>query len=413
METYQTRVDDAVRSKDWMGISEIFGDYNTVLGQGEQRALCGHFIKRCVSSGESLCLEAFDAPDMMNVFTLCLGNLPTFIENASDSTIRQQLFDYLVENKNEYSDAARILGGMRMDSDDLNSAYFKTPAETCDVYVKIAECFLEDDETVEADSAVTKAGTVVEQITEPDKHTALILRYKSTYARVLDANRKFLQAASRYHDLSNPNPATADLVDADDLLALLGRAATCAILAASGSQKQRVLALLAKDDRLSKLSTLPSYENHALLVNKLYRSQVIRPKDLEPLNLAEHQRAIRGDGLTILQHAIVEHNMISVSRLYRSIYIKELQSKFLGNVISNTEKFAANMIMEGSLQGEIDQVDGVLHFNQQQLEQDEDKEKEEIWDKSITSFCMDLNTVSENIKEANVLNEEANILNEQ
>ena len=102
------------------------------------------------------------------------------------------------------------------------------------VFVKIAECYLEEDETVEADGAVTKAGMVVESIPDPENHTALILRYKSTYARVLDSNRKFLQAASRYHDLSQSN---TDLVDADDLLQMLGKAATCAILAPSGPQR--------------------------------------------------------------------------------------------------------------------------------------------------------------------------------
>jgi COP9 signalosome complex subunit 4 len=91
---------------------------------------------------------------------------------------------------------------------------------------------------VEADSAVTKAGSVVESIQNPEQHVALILRYKSTYARVLDSNRKFLQAASRYHDLSQ---SSTDLIRSEDLLNMLGRAATCAILAPSGPQRQRVL----------------------------------------------------------------------------------------------------------------------------------------------------------------------------
>jgi COP9 signalosome complex subunit 4 len=106
------------------------------------------------------------------------------------------------------------------------------------VFVKIAECFLEEDEIAESDNAVTKAGTVVEAISKPEEHMALILRFKSTYARVLDANRKFLQAAQRYHDLSQ---SSGELIRAEDLLAMLGRAATCAILAPSGPQRQRVL----------------------------------------------------------------------------------------------------------------------------------------------------------------------------
>ena len=106
------------------------------------------------------------------------------------------------------------------------------------VFVKIAECFLEEGEIAESDNAVTKAGSVVESIENPDQHMALILRYKSTYARVLDYNRKFLQAASRYHDLSQ---SSGNLIRSEDLLAMLGRAATCAILAPSGPQRQRIL----------------------------------------------------------------------------------------------------------------------------------------------------------------------------
>lgn len=78
----------------------------------------------------------------------------------------------------------------------------------------------------------------MESIENPEQHMALILRYKSTYARVLDFNRKFLQAASRYHDLSQ---SSGDLIRAEDLLLMLGGAATCAILAPSGPQRQRVL----------------------------------------------------------------------------------------------------------------------------------------------------------------------------
>ena len=80
-----------------------------------------------------------------------------------------------------------------------------------DVFVKVAECYLEEDLTVEAEGAVTKAGVVIEasgiSVSADDEvkdeaTVTLMLRYKSTYARVLDANRKFLAAAVKYHDLS-------------------------------------------------------------------------------------------------------------------------------------------------------------------------------------------------------------------
>lgn len=131
MESYQNRLDEAVLSNDWNTLSSIFGaGGNLSLGQGEQRALCGHFIKRAVEN-DGFLPGAFDAPGMMNIFSTCLANLPTVVENASDSILRQQLFDHLVNQKDEYSGAARILGGMRMETDS-NSVYYKDPAERCD-----------------------------------------------------------------------------------------------------------------------------------------------------------------------------------------------------------------------------------------------------------------------------------------
>jgi len=217
----------------------------------------------------------------------------------------------------------------------------------------------------------------------------LILRYKSTYARVLDANRKFLQAASRYHDLSQ---SSTDLIDADDLLQMLGRAATCAILAPSGPQRQRVLGLVFKDPRLHQLDAIPSFEAHSAILSKMYKHQVLRKEELTKFesSLATHQQAMMGDGLTIMERSVIEHNMIAVSKLYRSIYFTEL-GLVLGVSRNKAEKVAATMIMDGGLNGSIDQVDGLLNFEKEESPQ-------AFRDKSITSFCGELNRISDMIQ---------------
>jgi COP9 signalosome complex subunit 4 len=239
MEELAQNVDRGISSNDYSAIGGVFSFGPSSwqsIGQGEQRSLAAHFIKAAVNTPNFL-PGAFASGQMMQVMIETLKMLPSTVEGAADNKLRQLLFDYKVNEEGEYSAAARILAGMRMD-DDPNSVYYTKPADKCDVYVKIAECFLEDDEVAESDSAVTKAGGVVESIENPEQNMALILRYKSTYARVLDFNRKFLQAASRYHDLSQ---SSEELIRAEDLLVMLGRAATCAILAPSGPQRQRVL----------------------------------------------------------------------------------------------------------------------------------------------------------------------------
>lgn len=190
------------------------------------------------------------------------------MEGAADNILRQRIFDYKVNEEEDYSTAARILSGLRMEANDVSSVYYMSPIERCDVFVKVAECYLEEDLTVEAEGAVTKAGNIIENsgitIVKKDNNNkdndddndgndddnkkaknktdeatmTLLLRYKSTYARVLDANRKFLPAATKYHDLSTAYLYT-DAIDEDDLLVMLGKAVTCAILSPNSAQRQR------------------------------------------------------------------------------------------------------------------------------------------------------------------------------
>ena len=129
MEFFTRKVDAAIASNDEAALCQIFSPTGmTSLGQGEQRALCGYLVKKAVTTPHFLPM-AFK--NLIPVFTSCLSNLPLVVDNAADSTLRIMMFDYLVSEESAYSAAARILGGMRMDSDP-NSTYYKSPAETCD-----------------------------------------------------------------------------------------------------------------------------------------------------------------------------------------------------------------------------------------------------------------------------------------
>jgi COP9 signalosome complex subunit 4 len=393
MDNLTRTIQSAIQSNDYAALSDVFSsDYGPSswqnVGQGEQRSLASDLIHHAVSNEEFL-TNAVQSPDMMYVFTTALGHLPATVPQAADNTLRQKLFQVKVAEE-DYAGAARILAGMRME-DDEKSLYYVKPADKADVYVKIAECFLAQDEIAESDSAVNKAGTAVEAIPNKEQHTALLLRYKSTTARVLDANRKFLQASQRYLELSQ---SATDLIDADELLQMLGRAVTCAILAPSGPQRQRVLGHLARDHRLSQLDRLTEFCTHATIVRKMYRQQLLQPAELTQLeaSLMPHQKAIMGDGLTILERGVVEHNMIAVSNTYHSIYVKDL-ALILGVNERRAEKIAASMILEGSLHGAMDQVEGLLEF--------ESEEPPPVqWDRSLTTFCAELNRVTESIKTA-------------
>ena len=124
----------------------------------------------------------------------------------------------------------------------------------------------------------------------------------------------------------------------------------------------------------------------------MYLNQVIHKDELTKFEslLADHQKAVMGDGLTIVERSVLEHNMIAVSKLYKSINFTSL-GKILGVDQRKAEKVAAMMIIESSLLGSIDQVVGVLNFDVEGTEQSN-------WDKAIIGFCIELNHVAEAVK---------------
>ena len=65
-------------------------------------------------------------------------------------------------------------------------------------------------------------------------------------------------------------------------------------------------------------------------------------------NLKEHQKAITPDGSTVLEKAVIEHNLLAASRLYNNIYFSEL-GQLLGVQPDKAERIAARMIAEKRL----------------------------------------------------------------
>ena len=79
-------------------------------------------------------------------------------------------------------------------------------------------------------------------------------------------------------------------------------------------------------------------------------------------SLERHQKAALADGSTPLDRAVVEHNVVAVSRVYDNISFQGL-GELLEIDAANAERIASKMIFEGRLQGSIDQIDGILTFS--------------------------------------------------
>ncbi|GFZ10302.1 proteasome component (PCI) domain protein [Actinidia rufa] len=218
--------------------------------------------------------------------------------------IREKLAD-LYEAEQQWSKAAQILSGIDLDSamrviDDT----FRL--SKC---VKIASLYLEPLRILNASHASF--------LVSNSQNEALNWTYKVCYARILDLKRKFLEAALRYYGISQIEKRQIgdEVINEEALEQALSAAVTCTILAAAGPQRSRVLATL-------------------------------------------YKKALLPDNFTVLDRAMIEHNLLSASKLYTNISFDELGT-LLGIAPHKAEKIASRMIYEDRMRGSIDQIVGL------------------------------------------------------
>lgn len=287
--------------------------------------------------------------------------------------IREKLAE-LYESEQQWSRAAQMLSGIDLDSgirmlDDTNKL------SKC---VQIARLYLEDDDAVNAEAFINKASFLVTN----SNQEVLNLQYKVCYARILDLKRKFLEAALRYYGISQIEQRQIgdEEIDENALEQALSAAVTCTILAGAGPQRSRVLATLYKDERCLKLKIYP-------ILQKVFLERILRKPEIDAFaeELKPHQKALLPDKSTVLERAMIEHNLLSASKLYTNISFEELGT-LLGIDPRKAEKIACRMICEDRMRGSIDQVEAVIHF-------EDDTEGLQQWDQQIAGLCQALNDI--------------------
>ncbi|KAK4770549.1 hypothetical protein SAY87_031081 [Trapa incisa] len=287
--------------------------------------------------------------------------------------IREKLAE-LYESEQQWSKAAQMLSGINLDS-GMRVIDDKYKLSKC---VQIARLYLEDDDAFNAEAFINKASFLVNS----SQHEVLNLQFKVCSARMSDLKRKFLEAAIRYYDISQIEKRQIgdEEIDEEALEQALSAAVTCTILAAAGPQRSRVLATLYKDERCSKLKIYP-------ILQKVYLERILRKPEIDAFSeeLKAHQKAILPDNFTVLDRAMIEHNLLSASKLYKNISFEELGT-LLGIPPHKAEKIASRMIYEDRMKGSIDQVEAVIHF-------EDDSEELEQWDHQIVGVCQALNDI--------------------
>lgn len=292
----------------------------------------------------------------------------TVIYEEQVNALRFQLAD-LLEAEEEWTEAARVLMGISLDSGSRSLP----DDEKFRIYIRIIRLLLEDEDSVQAETYYNRAASLSNSTA--DRET--LLQFKLCQARINDYSRKFLEAAMRYHELS----WAAD-IDEEERKELLSSAVTCAVLAPAGPNRSRVLASLYRDERSSELQTYN-------ILSKMFLDHILRPSEIKSFEqtLKPHQLARiaissndrlastvddeessltntskRTGPSTVLDRAVMEHNLLASSKIYNNITFRGLGA-LLDLLPGAAETMARKMIEQGRLKGSIDQVDKLIWFD--------------------------------------------------
>ena len=347
------------------------------------------FVVKLIASKWPLLQKAL-GPDkscdsmVVSIVTTCLANITQgeFHQLAEDNALKKYFFEHHVAS-GDYTAAGNVLSTLRMDTGDpeddgamvddpgktdpgKTDPYFHTPAEACDIYVQVAECFMEDNEGSTAENFVNKAAQFISRF-KPNtaSNWSLLLRFRSVFSRVLDSNRKFLSAGQKYMDLSLTEALDEDcMVLPEDLLSFLGMAATCAILSPVGPLRSKLLAQIANDDRLPSLGGTALYSAIPQVLQKMHRGFLLKPAETKAFekSLQDHMKALTSDGkTTIVEAAILDHNVMAIAAVYENVTFDEM-GKLLGGIRPvDAQRIVARQLKAERLAGYIDEVEGVFY----------------------------------------------------
>ena len=259
-----------------------------------------------------------------------------------DTDIKHVLADAYEETE-DYISSAKTLQTITLDSSQRNVS----DDDRARVWMRICRCYLEEDDPTNALTYLNKVKQVIFSVTDQTTR----IHFQASQARIYDSQRAFLDASSAYLQLSNET-----VIDEEERLKTLGEAITCAVLAPAGPPRARQLGKLYKDERAIET---PSYP----ILEKIFLDRLLSPSEVSAFaaGLKEHQLAKTSDGSTVLDKAVLEHNLLAVSRLYLNIRTANLGA-LLGVDADRAETYAAAMIESQRLGGSIDQIEGIIHF---------------------------------------------------
>src|SRR5687767_15336469 len=156
------------------------------------------------------------------------------------------------------------------------------------------------------------------------------------------------------------------------------------------------VAILYKDERASQLGEYG-------ILEKMFLDRLLAPAEVAKFaeDLLPHQLATTSDGSTVLAKAVVEHNLLGASKLYRNIRFEAL-GELLGLGADKAEETTARMIEQGRLVGRMDQLEGIVWFEGGEASGQKGSGRAEvivgkemrIWDANVQGLAEDVEQVT-------------------
>lgn len=161
--------------------------------------------------------ERISSAENTEIFLSFLASFHSVNSKESQYMLRLALFNYFIQGGDiiNYSQGAEILSNASLEGISLTSNqkvdhYLKCagkPSKTTNIlllfHTFFLEAFLLDNVISSAETCARKANNFLSDIESTPEGSALSLRLRVTLARVMDYNRKFSEASSRFYELSN------------------------------------------------------------------------------------------------------------------------------------------------------------------------------------------------------------------
>ncbi|KRX95188.1 COP9 signalosome complex subunit 4, partial [Trichinella pseudospiralis] len=271
--------------------------------------------------------------------------------------------------KQEWRKAADYLASIPWEnrSEDIEGAF---------AYLRIAAYYIEAADFQEAETYVHRSSQIFKC-----ENCDIEARKKMLCARILQGRQKFNDAAKRFYEVS-----LCILLPVEERTQMIRSAVLCAILSPVNQLRSRLLSALYKDSRTKQFPLFP-------ILEKMFFENIL-PLDLAAeveKELPVHQLQPTKDGFTVAQSAFIEHGLMSASKFYKNITLKDM-----GNLLhvseETAEKFAARMIFQNRLDAQIDGIKKILMFKT--------RSGLEFLNEHIRYACESLNSINDDIAAA-------------